>query len=120
MSHSGTRLAQTMEVKSVMDDFIGRTVTNLHLIGTYIVAFLLLRINVWPCSVFPLVNWCGQVPWLFIIDTCSAVFFNMLVHWCTLHCMSEHLSPYYADSLVWISTPRTPSVHKENVISCFI
>lgn len=105
-----------MEVMSVMHDFIGRTMTNLHLVCYFI--------DSQPCVVenqcvdlysIPFSCWCGQVPWLFSsIGTCLVY---MPLHSLVL-CRWKMLSPYCVDTLQRTTTPLTPSTNRNPITAC--
>jgi len=101
-------------VKSTVNGFIGRTVTNLQLI-CHVIDSHSYFVGSQRAELFhvPFGCHCGQAPWLFFVSgTCTAPsnMSDQFTH------RRFAMSPYSTDSLRWVSAPLTPSTHK-NLIS---
>lgn len=96
-----------MELKSVVDDFIGRTVTNMqlgcHFINRHPSVVKNQRVDLFSV---PSSRRCGLVPWSLFVTLVQHV--NSLIHFS----LRKTISQYCADSLWWLTTHLTPSSHK--------
>jgi len=99
-----------MKAKYIVDDFIGRNMTNLQTICHFINSQSSNRTKSRTCLMSSVVALNGR-PAPSCVNTCVTIFELFYPFVDTL--LWQTLFPYCAESLQWISAPDTPSDHKK-------